>query len=159
MNCDMMEEINHRVKLAWSALGRSCAILKGSLPLCLKKKIFDQCILPILTYTAETWTLTKRAIRKLQVTQRSMERCMIGITKLDKKRNQWIRNQTKVIDVIDRVKTLKWKWAGHVARRTDDKKKYFSGFQGVSKDPEKDLVIGGKMKLESLPELIGGERH
>ena len=62
----------------------------------------------------------KKAIRKLQVAQRSMERCMIGITKLNKKRNQWIRNQTKAIDVIDRVKTLKWKWAGHVARRIDD---------------------------------------
>ena len=46
---------------------------------------------------------------------------MLGITKRDRKRIEWIRQKTKVIDVIQRVKLLKWQWAGHLARRTDNR--------------------------------------
>ena len=44
---------------------------------------------------------------------------MLGITRRDRKRNEWVREQTGVRDVIDVVMRLKWKWAGHIARRTD----------------------------------------
>ena len=44
---------------------------------------------------------------------------MLGITRRDRKRKEWIRVQTKVCNVIIRAKKLKWHWAGHVARRTD----------------------------------------
>ena len=37
----------------------------------------------------------------------------------DRKRNEWIRTQTKVEDVIKTAKKMKWRWAGHIARRTD----------------------------------------
>ena len=121
MNGSIMEEINNRVKLAWRAFGRNSAIFKSGLPICLKRKVFDQCILPVLTYASETWTLTNRTIRKLQTTQRSMERCMLGFTRRNRKRNTWIREQTKVTDVICRVKKLKWNWVGHLARRNDDR--------------------------------------
>ena len=121
MNGSIMEEINNRVKLAWRAFGRNSAIFKSGLPICLKRKVFDQCILPVLTYASETWTLTNRTVRKLQTTQRSMERCMLGFTRRDRKRNTWIREQTKVTDVICRVKKLKWNWVGHLARRNDDR--------------------------------------
>lgn len=121
MNGSIIEEINNRVKLAWRAFGRNSAIFRSSLPICLKRKVFDQCILPVLTYASETWTLTSRTVQKLQTTQRSMERCMLGFTRRDKKRNAWIREQTKVTDVIGRVKKLKWNWAGHLARRNDDR--------------------------------------
>ncbi|KAI5732128.1 hypothetical protein M8J77_021962 [Diaphorina citri] len=58
-------------------------------------------------------------MQRLQTTQRSMERSMLGITRRDRKRITWIRAKTKVMDVIERVKRLKWRWAGHVLRRTD----------------------------------------
>ena len=60
-------------------------------------------------------------VQKLQTAQRSMKRCMLGITRRDKKRITWIRNQTKVFDIIERIKQLKWKWAGHIARREDNR--------------------------------------
>jgi len=50
--------------------------------------------------------------KKLQISQRRMERCMVGITKGDKKRNADIRAQTKVLDIIIRDKRLKWIWTG-----------------------------------------------
>lgn len=115
----MFEEVKRRTKLAWSAFGRLNYVFKGKLPICLKRKVFNQCVLPVLTYGCETWSLNVRSIQKLRVAQRGMERCMLGITRRDRKRNEWVREQTKVRDVIDVVMRLKWKWAGHIARRTD----------------------------------------
>ena len=50
-----------------------------------------------------------------------MERCMLGITRCDRKRNTWVRNITRVTDIIERVMKLRWSWAGHVARQTDQR--------------------------------------
>src|ERR1700744_4222155 len=87
----------------------------------LKRKVFDSCVLPVLTYGAETLTLTKVSENKLRVTQRAMERSMLGISLRDKMTNQWIRQQTKVVDVMERMASLKWNWAGHIARMTDER--------------------------------------
>jgi len=36
--------------------------MKGTLPTCLNRKVFNQCILPAMTYGAETWKLTPKEI-------------------------------------------------------------------------------------------------
>jgi hypothetical protein len=36
-------------------------------------------------------------------------------------RNQVIRQRTKVTDIAHRISTLKWQWAGHISRRTDNR--------------------------------------
>ena len=46
-----------------------------------------------------------------------MERNMLNITLRDKKRNYWIRSQTKVYDIIKSVRLKKWTQEGHLARR------------------------------------------
>jgi len=116
-----MNEVNRRIKLGWSAFGRNAYILKGKLPMILKRKVFDQCILPVLTYGSETWVLNAAISQRLQTTQRSMERCMLGITRRDRKRNTWVRKMTGVTDILGKVRSLKWMWAGHVARRNDNR--------------------------------------
>jgi len=87
--------------------------------MCLKRKVFNQCILPFLTYGCETWTNSTEMKRKLQITQRAIERQLLNITKRDKKRNEWIRNQTGVKDVTRRIAQRKWKWACHIDRTKD----------------------------------------
>lgn len=39
-----------------------------------------------------------------------LERSMFGITLIDKMTNQWIRQQMKIVDVIERIASLKWNW-------------------------------------------------
>ena len=114
-------EIIRRIRMGWSAFGRHSQIMNGSLPLSLKKKVYDSCILPVLTYGAETWRLTKRVQLKLRTTQRAMERKMVGVTLRDKKRAEWIREQTRVKDILVEIKKKKWVWAGHVMRRQDNR--------------------------------------
>ena len=118
-------EVNRRIQLAWAKFGKLNFIFRDEkLPLSLKKQIFNQCIIPVLSYGAETWTTTKRLERKLRVTERAMERIMIGVTKRDKVRNQDLRKKTKVRDIVQEIKSKKWRWAGHLARRKDDRWTY-----------------------------------
>ncbi len=105
--------------MGWSAFFKHGAIMSTSLPLFLKRKLYNHCILPVLTYGSETWCLTKDLERKLRRTQRGRERKMLGIMRRDKKRASWIREQTKVEDIPMTVKNRKWSWAVHVMRRCD----------------------------------------
>lgn len=51
-------------------------------------------------------------IHRLQTTQISMKRCMLGISRRKRKRITGIRNLIKVFDIIEGIQQLKWKWAG-----------------------------------------------
>lgn len=115
------KEITRRIQLGWAAFGKHNDIMRSNLPICLKKKIFDQCILPAMTYASETWTTTNKMNNKLQTTQRAMERIMIGINKKDRWHNTTVRETTKVKDIIKHIKRSKWRWAGHIARITDNR--------------------------------------
>ena len=114
-------EVKRRIGLGWAAFGRLSMIFKSKMNNSLKRKVFDTCVLPVLTYGAETLTLTKASENKLKVAQRAMERSMLGISLRDKYTNQWIRQQTKIVDVMERIASLKWNWAGHIARMTDER--------------------------------------
>ena len=114
-------EIKRRITIGWKAFYKNKDIMKSTLPICLKRKVYNECIIPAMTYGCETWKLTKALENKLRVAQRSMERAMLGITLRERKRTTWIREQTKVRDIIEIIKEQKWRWAGHIARREDDR--------------------------------------
>ena len=44
---------------------------------------------------------------------------MISVTRKDRHRNSAIRKQTKVDDVVVKIRELKWRWAGHTLRGND----------------------------------------
>ena len=114
-------EIKRRISMGWRAFGKQNEIMKSKMPLSLKRKVFNQIVLPVLTYGSETWSLTKALEHKLVRTQRAMERIMMGITLRDRKRATWVREQTKVEDFLTTIKKKKWTWAGHIMRRTDNR--------------------------------------
>ena len=56
----------------------------------IKKKVFNEYVLPVMTYGSETWALTTAQMDALAVAQRKMERIMLGITLRDQRHNTWI---------------------------------------------------------------------
>ena len=74
-----------------------------------------------MIYGSESWKLTKSMENKLRSAQRGIERSMLEISLRDKKRASWIRENTKVRDKLVSIKEQKWRWAGHVARREDNR--------------------------------------
>ena len=80
------------------------------IPVILKRKVYFQCVLPTVTYGAQT---TNNADTE--------ESSMLDITWRDRKTADWIRQKTKVKDILESVSKLKWNWAGHIARMTDNR--------------------------------------
>ena len=50
-----------------------------------------------------------------------MERNRLNITYQDRKTNIWVREKTKVTDVIEQVRRPKLTWTGHVSRIRDSR--------------------------------------
>ena len=116
------EEVLKRIKAGWSCFGRHKEILcNKDIPMSLRRKVYNQCVLPTMTYGSETWSLTKYLETKLQTAQRAMERQMLHISLRDKVKCTTIRQLTGVADILITIKQSKWRWAGHVARRNDNR--------------------------------------
>ena len=102
------EEVDIRIRASWSCFGRNREIfLDKNMPLSLKKQVYDQCILPTMTYGCQTWSLTKNIGNKLKVAQRAMERKILGIKIKDKIPCKTIRQQTHIKDVVLFAERLK----------------------------------------------------
>ncbi len=95
-------------------------VMNSNLKLTLKRNVYNQRILQVLPYGSETWRVTKELEKKLRSAQRGMERGMMGITWRNRKRASWIREKTKVEDILMTMKRKKWTWALHVIRRRDN---------------------------------------
>ena len=81
--------------------------------------MLENLIVSLFLSLFEFWSLTNKLASKLQVAQRSMERAMLNITRRDRKRNECLREQKKVLDIIAKAKSLKWERAGHIGRMAD----------------------------------------
>ena len=121
MNSNKENEIKRRISLGWQAFGSASPIFKSKMPISLKKKVYKHCILPTITYGAETWNSTNRQMLKVRLAQRAHERIILNVTWKDHETAAWLREQTKLRDVVETAKQLKWNWAGHLARIIDNR--------------------------------------
>ena len=115
------KEIQRIIMAGWAAYAKHRDIFKSNLAICLNRHMYNSCVLPAMTYGADTWTLTKQAQNKLAAAQTKMERSMLNITYKDRKTNIWVRERTQVIDIINIVSKMKWSWAWHINRLKDDR--------------------------------------
>ena len=91
------QEVSIRIKAGWTVFGKYREIfLDRHLPMSLKRKVFNQCVLPAMTYGCQTWSLTKALVKKLETSQRAMERNMLNVKLKDRIRNTTIRQRTRV---------------------------------------------------------------
>lgn len=111
------KEIERRIGHAWKSYWSLKEIMKNTeISMTVKRKLFNTCIMPVLTYGCQTWALTKSHTRKLEVCQNAIERSMLGKKKSDRIRTTVIKEHTKLKDVITTIRNLKWKWTGHIIR-------------------------------------------
>ena len=116
------EEFKERIKKTWSCFGKHKEIfLDKKLPLSLKRKVFNQCIIPTAAYGSETWALTKQQMTKMRTMQRAMERKVLNIKLKDQIHHQKIHEQTQFSDIQKYICRQKWKWARHVSRMKDNR--------------------------------------
>ena len=49
------KEIQRRIMAGWAAYSKHRDIFKSNLATCLKRQVYNSCVLPAMTYGAETW--------------------------------------------------------------------------------------------------------
>ena len=83
--------------------------------------IFNTILKPILTYAAETWTLTTKTSSQIQAAEMKTLRLILGITRRDRIRNEVIRERLGVESVLETVEKARLRWYGHVQRMPAEK--------------------------------------
>lgn len=90
-------DITQRTRLAWVVFGKLNFILGShKYPQYLKVKLFNQHILPVMTYWSHKWSLLKENMYKLTNAHRAMEQQQLLNINLNLKTwNEWSRSVTK----------------------------------------------------------------
>ena len=116
------------------------------IPLKIKINTLETCTLPVLTYGAQTWALTKNQLDKMRTTQRAMERSILNIKKAEKIKIAQIRGRTKMKDIGYTIKRLKFNYAGHMQgqRRGGGTTSYTNGHHMGQKEDEVGQKLDGK---------------
>ena len=92
------KEIQRRIMAGSAAYAKHRDIFKSNLAICLKRPVYNSCVLPAKTCCTETRTLTLQVQYKLAAAQTKMERRMLYITYKDRNTNIWVR------DIISNVR-------------------------------------------------------
>lgn len=110
-----MYKFIHEAKNWYSFLRKVCEqknmklntikVFSSSIRQCLKTKVFNKCVLRVMTYGAETLVLTVLLGHNLKVvkSQRPIERAMLGGSLRYLIRNEMIRQGTGIIDIVHRI--------------------------------------------------------
>ena len=109
-------EIKVRRNKAWGKFWSLQKVFRGGLSNKGKLKILESCVMPVLTYGAETWATTKKHVNDIQKTQREMVRIILGVKRKERVSNEELRRRANVIDIGFSIKIKKFKYAGHVVR-------------------------------------------
>ena len=83
-----------------------------------------------MKFGSEAWVLKKREEQRLEAEQMKFLRHLLGITKLDKEKNQCIREKTAAKNTVKEIKQYQEKWLQHVQRMdTDYQNKHYNANQ------------------------------
>ena len=84
--------------------------------------IYKSVLKPILMYGSEIWSLTSKTESKLQVTEMRGLRLIKGVTRRDRMRNLDIRQEFKIVPLLEDIERSRLRWYGHVMSMDEVKK-------------------------------------
>ena len=88
-------EVSHSVQIGWKNWKRVSGVLcDRKMNVKIKGKVYRTVVMPALMSGAETWALKKAQENKLGVAEMRMLRWMCGVTRLDKIRNERVKETT-----------------------------------------------------------------
>ena len=115
---DIDEDVSHRIKAGWMKWRQASGVLCDKrVPQKLKGKFYRTTIRPAMLYGAECWPTKRRHIQQLSVAEMRMLRWICGHTRLDRVRNDDIRDRLGVAPIEEKLIQHRLRWFGHVHRR------------------------------------------
>ena len=110
-------EVLRRIALAAGAMNSLGRVWRQKrLHLNTKLKIYETCVVSILLYCSETWTLLKSDSDRLQAFHMRCLRQIVGVAWYDHVTNDAVKEMTGLIDIDIRIKRRRMALFGHVAR-------------------------------------------
>jgi len=112
------KEVKRRVQAGWNGWRSVTGVIcDRHVPAEMKGRIYKTVVRPALMYGLETVALTKKQEAELEVAEMKMLRFALGVTKLDRIRNDLIRGTSKVSCLGVKMREARLRWFGHVLRR------------------------------------------
>ncbi|KAK3534872.1 hypothetical protein QTP86_032390, partial [Hemibagrus guttatus] len=117
-NGECGKEVKKRVQAGWNGWRKVSGILcDQKISARIKGKVYRTVVRPAMLYGLETVSLRKRQESELEVAELKMLRFSLGVTRLDRIRNEYIRGTAHVGRLGDKVREARLRWFGHVQRR------------------------------------------
>ena len=116
-------DVSHRVSEGCKVLGAMNGVIRNrGLGMKVKRALYEKVIVPTVTYGSELWGMKESERRKLNVFEMRCLRSMCGVTRLDRIRNEEVRERSGVRkELADRVDINVLRWFGHVERMDDER--------------------------------------
>ncbi|KAK3528838.1 hypothetical protein QTP70_011762 [Hemibagrus guttatus] len=117
-NGECGKEVKKRVQAVWNGWRKVSGVLcDRKISARIKGKVYRTVVRPAMLYGLETVSLRKRQESELEVAELKMLRFSLGVTRLDRIRNEYIRGTAHVGRLGDKVREARLRWFGHVQRR------------------------------------------
>ncbi|KAK3526634.1 hypothetical protein QTP70_030849 [Hemibagrus guttatus] len=120
-NGECGKEVKKRVQAGWNGWRKVSGVLcDQKISARIKGKVYRTVVRPAMLYGLETVSLRKRQESELEVAELKMLRFSLGVTRLDRIRNEYIRGTAHVGRLGDKVRETRLRWFGHVQRRDSE---------------------------------------
>ncbi|KAK3513913.1 hypothetical protein QTP70_032842, partial [Hemibagrus guttatus] len=117
-NGECGKEIKKRVQAGWNGWRKVSGVLcDRKISARINGKVYRTVVRAAMLYGLETVSLRKRQESELEVAELKMLRFSLGVTRLDRIRNEYIRGTAHVGRLGDKVREARLRWFGHVQRR------------------------------------------
>ncbi|KAK3511052.1 hypothetical protein QTP70_029380 [Hemibagrus guttatus] len=120
-NGECGKEVKKRVQAGWNGWRKVSGVLcDQKISARIKGKVYRTVVRLAMLYGLETVSLRKRQESELEVAELKMLRFSLGVTRLDRIRNEYIRGTAHVGRLGDKVREARLRWFGHVQRRESE---------------------------------------
>ncbi|KAK3530942.1 hypothetical protein QTP70_006501 [Hemibagrus guttatus] len=120
-NGECGKEVKKRVQAGWNGWRKVSGVLcDRKISARIKGKVYRTVVRPAMLYGLETVSLRKRQESELEVAELKMLRFSLGVTRLDRIRNEYIRGTAHDGRLGDKVREARLRWFGHVQRRDSE---------------------------------------
>ncbi|KAK3560238.1 hypothetical protein QTP86_003044, partial [Hemibagrus guttatus] len=117
-NGECGKEVKKCVQAGWNRWRKVSGVLcDRKISARIKGKVYRTVVRPAMLYGLETVSLRKRQESELEVAELKMLRFSLGVTRLDRIRNEYISGTAHVGRLGDKVRQARLRWFGHVQRR------------------------------------------
>ena len=118
MDRDIDADVSHRIKAGWIKWRQASDILCDKrVPQKLKGKFYRATIRPAILYGAEYWPIKIQHVKQLSVAEMRMLRWICTHRRMDRVRNDDIRDRLEVASIEEKLIQHWLRWFGHVQRR------------------------------------------